>query len=80
MITVWAAATHLQEEKGHCLMFSGQSAGFLGHPSAVLMCDWQTALGFAAKSPRTLDANTPSAFWDSVGSAVPSQQVHLSSR
>lgn len=59
MITVWAAVTPLREEKGHCLMFSGQRAGFLGQPSAVLMCDWQTALGFAAKSPRTLEANTP---------------------
>lgn len=79
MISVWTAATHLQHGR-HCLVFSGQSAGFLGHPSVVLMRDWQTALGFAAKSPKTLDATTPSAFWDSLGSAVRSQQVRLSSR
>lgn len=59
VITVWTAAAHLQQER-YCLAFR-----FLGHPSAALMRDWQTALGFAAKSPKTLDATTPSVLWDS---------------
>lgn len=71
MITIWTAAIQFWQ-KWELFRVCGQtmSIGFLVCSCAALMLDWQSALGFAAKSQERWMRIPFCVFWDSLATVV----------